>query len=102
MLACLVRQERTGILEGLREARAYLARLTEQVRGRFDAGMPAEEAARDIQLDEFDHWIDAERIYVNVDTLYREFAGDTSEADVLALFAGMARQARSMFHTADQ
>jgi glyoxylase-like metal-dependent hydrolase (beta-lactamase superfamily II) len=89
-------------LEGLRETRAYLERLTEQARGRFDAGMPVEEAARDIQLDEFGHWIDAERIYVNVDTLYREFAGDTSEADVLALFAGMARLTRSTSRTPDQ
>lgn len=89
-------------LEGLREARGYLKRLTAQARDRFDAGMTAEEAAWDIQLEEFSHWIDAERIYVNVDTLYREFAGDTSEADALTLFAGMGRLARSKFHTADQ
>jgi glyoxylase-like metal-dependent hydrolase (beta-lactamase superfamily II) len=89
-------------LEGLREARAYLKRLTEQARDRFDAGMTAEEAAWDIQLEEFTHWIDAERIYVNVDTLYREFAGDTSEADVLALFAGMGRLTRSKFCIPDQ
>ena len=48
------------------------------------------------------NWIDAERIYVNVDTLYREFAGDTSEADVFALCAGMGRLARSKFHTPRQ
>ena len=84
-------------LEGLREARIYFKRLTEQARDRFDAGMTVEEAAWDIQLEEFTHWIDAERIYVNVDTLYREFAGDTSEADVLALFAGMGRLTRSKF-----
>lgn len=50
-----------------------------------------EDAASDIQLSEFDHWIDAERTYVNVNTLYRDFSGDTEAPDVLALFAGMSR-----------
>ncbi len=82
-------------LAGLRETRVYLEQLTALARERFDAGMTVEQAASDIQLDGFSHWIDAERIYANVDVLYREFAGDTSDADVLALFAGMARLVRS-------
>jgi cyclase len=89
-------------LEGLQETRIYLERLTAQARERFDAGMTAEEAAWDIQLEEFADWIDAERIYVNVHTLYREFAGDASEPDVLALFAGMGRLARSKFPIAQR
>jgi len=88
-------------LDGLRETRAYLEGLTVLARERFDAGMTVEEAARDIPLDDFAHWIDAERIYVNLDTLYREFARDSSETDVLALFAGMARLARSQSHGSD-
>jgi len=50
-----------------------------------------EEAALDLALEEFDHWLDRERVYVNVHTLYRDFRGDAESADVLALFAGMAR-----------
>jgi glyoxylase-like metal-dependent hydrolase (beta-lactamase superfamily II) len=79
----------------LRETLRYLKALTEQARSRYDAGMSVEDAAHEVAFEEFDHWIDAERIYVNIHTLYREFSGDTEPADVLALFAGMARfQAR--------
>lgn len=76
---------------GLREILRYLDVLSREARGRYDAGMSVEDAASDIQLSEFDHWIDAERTYVNVNTLYRDFSGDTEAPDVLALFAGMSR-----------
>ncbi|RLB43545.1 MAG: MBL fold metallo-hydrolase [Deltaproteobacteria bacterium] len=79
----------------LRETLRYLEALTEQARTRYDAGMSVDDAAHEVAFEEFDHWIDAERVYVNVHTLYREFSGDTEPADILALFAGMARlQAR--------
>ena len=39
--------------------------------------------------------LDAERIYVNVHTLYREFKGDPEPTDVLTQFAGMARLRKS-------
>ena len=45
----------------------------------------------DIALEEFDHRLDTERLYINVHTLYRDFSGDREPADVPALFAGMAR-----------
>jgi hypothetical protein len=35
--------------------------------------------------------VDTERLYINVHTLYRDFSGMSEPADVLALFAGMAR-----------
>lgn len=76
---------------GLREILHYLEVLTMEARHRYDAGMSVEDAVRDLALDEFKGWLDAERIYINVHTLYREFKGDTQPADVLALFAGMAR-----------
>ena len=80
---------------GLRETLHYLEVLTEQTRRRYDARMSIEDAALEVALEEFDHWIDAERVYVNVHTLYRDFRGDREPTDVLALFAGMARfQAR--------
>ena len=44
-----------------------------------------------VDLSEFDDWLNAERVYVNVHTIYRELRGETGEPDVLALFAGMSR-----------
>ena len=76
---------------GLAEQLRYLEVIAEQTRARYDAGMSVEQAARDLVLDEFKGWIDAERVYVNVHTLYRDFAGDSNPGDVLAMFAGMAR-----------
>jgi glyoxylase-like metal-dependent hydrolase (beta-lactamase superfamily II) len=76
---------------GLAEMLHYLEVLTAEARRRYDAGMSAEDAVRDLTLDEFKGWLDAERVYVNVHTLYREFAGDSEPADILALFAGMGR-----------
>jgi glyoxylase-like metal-dependent hydrolase (beta-lactamase superfamily II) len=76
---------------GLGEILHYLEVLTDEARRRYDAGMSVEEAARDVALAEFDHWLDRERVYVNVHTLYRDFSGDDGPTDVLALFAGMAR-----------
>jgi glyoxylase-like metal-dependent hydrolase (beta-lactamase superfamily II) len=80
---------------GLAEQLHYLEVLTKEARGRYDAGMSVEEAARDLILDEFAGWLDAERLYVNVHTLYRDFAGDRTPGDILALFAGMARLHKS-------
>jgi cyclase len=80
---------------GLAEMLHYLEVLTVEARRRYDAGMSVEEAVRDLTLDEFKGWLDAERTYVNVHTLYRDFAGDTEPGDVLAMFAGMGRLQKS-------
>ena len=76
---------------GLREMSHYLQVLTREAKRRYEAGLSVEDAAVEIQVDEFDHWLDGERVYVNVQTLYRDFQGDRTQPDVLALFAGMAR-----------
>ncbi|MFW2389433.1 MAG: MBL fold metallo-hydrolase [Polyangiales bacterium] len=76
---------------GLRQMLHYLQWLTAEARRRYDAGMSVDEASRDISFSEFETWLDVERTYVNVHTLYRDFRGDREPADVLALFAGMAR-----------
>ena len=73
----------------------YLEVLTAETRRRYDAGMDIEDTVRDLTLDEFKDWLDAERTYVNVHTLYRDFAGDTEPGDVLQLFAGMARMQKA-------
>ena len=81
---------------GLAEILHYLEVLTVEARRRYDAGMSVEDAVRDLTLDEFKGWLDAERTYLNVHSLYRDFAGDTEPGDILAMFAGMARLQKHM------
>ena len=78
---------------GARAVREYLAYIRDEARTRFDAGMSANDAARDISLGEFSRWLDAERIAVNVHTLYREFSGSSERASALELFGLMAELA---------
>jgi glyoxylase-like metal-dependent hydrolase (beta-lactamase superfamily II) len=83
---------------GVRRVQEYLRFVDREARKRFDAGLPVEEAVFDVALGEYRHWLDAERIAVNVHSLYREYSGDTSPPDVVALFGLMAavrRQLRS-------
>jgi glyoxylase-like metal-dependent hydrolase (beta-lactamase superfamily II) len=77
-------------LRGVEAVRAYLSYVTREARARFDAGMDAIAAARDIPLGDFAGWSDAERIVVNVDTLYREFGAAQPAGDTLRLLRGMA------------
>ncbi|MEM7138434.1 MAG: MBL fold metallo-hydrolase [Myxococcota bacterium] len=79
---------------GLRAILRYLEVLSAEARARYDAGMSLDDAVRDIDLQEFDHWIDAERVYVNVHTLYRDFRHDPTRPDILEMFAHMARLTR--------
>ena len=81
--------------KGVAAVRDYLTYIDEQARKRFDAGMSAEEAARDIALDDFSAWGEAERIAVNVDTLYCDYRGETgTPRDIVPLLALMAKIAR--------
>jgi cyclase len=75
---------------GVTGVRDYLVYVRDEARERFDAGMPAEDAARDIALGAFSTWGETERIAVNVDTLYREFRGDHTPSDAVRLFGLMA------------
>jgi glyoxylase-like metal-dependent hydrolase (beta-lactamase superfamily II) len=81
--------DRRGVLA----VRAYLEFVTGEARARFDAGMDAAAAARDIALGEFAEWSDCERIVVNVDTLYREFGAPNAGGDTLRLLRGMGEYA---------
>jgi len=75
---------------GVAAVKGYLEYVSAEARKRYDAGLSAEEAARDIALDDYSSWGDGERIAVNVFTLYREFAHDHSPPDILAAFSLMA------------
>jgi glyoxylase-like metal-dependent hydrolase (beta-lactamase superfamily II) len=79
---------------GARRVREYLAFVRDAARSRYDAGLSAAEAARDIELGAYADLRDAERIAVNVDTLYREFRGDGVRSNPLELFGRMAALAR--------
>jgi cyclase len=74
---------------GVHAVRDYLVYIRDEARKRFDAGMSARDAAFDIALGDYDSWGDAERIAVNVATLYREFSGDATPANPAELFARM-------------
>lgn len=83
---------------GVRQVRDYLAYVDQEARKRFDAGMPFEEAARDIALKEFGKWSDAERIVVNVYSLYKEYRGVTEHPDMMQLFSKMAEYRKQHQH----
>lgn len=77
-------------LRGVKAVRDYLVYVRDEARKRFDAGLDAYDAAMDISLEDFDGWGDAERIVVNVVSLYREFSGG-SAGDRANVFEMMAR-----------
>ena len=79
---------------GVAQVKAYLQYIEREARARFDAGLSVREAALDIALGDFDRWIDAERIAINVDTLYREFSGIKGSTDTLEMFGLMAEVRR--------
>jgi glyoxylase-like metal-dependent hydrolase (beta-lactamase superfamily II) len=79
---------------GVRRVQDYLGYLDREARPRFDAGMAVEDAALDIVLGEYRHWLNPERIVANVDALYREYCGDHSVPDMARLFGLMARLRR--------
>jgi glyoxylase-like metal-dependent hydrolase (beta-lactamase superfamily II) len=74
---------------GPEAVRAYLEHVRREARVRYDAGMDAWAAARDIELGPFADWGDSERLAVNVDTLYREF-GAKGPRNLMELFGRMA------------
>jgi cyclase len=74
---------------GVAAVQAYLSYIEKEARARFEAGLDAWTAARDIDLGEFADWSDAERLAVNVDTLYRGFGAPTG-SNILELFGRMA------------
>jgi len=77
--------------KGVSRVRDYLDYIHGEARARYDSGMGALEAARSIALDDFAGWGDAERIAVNVATLYREFGATDTPSDAATLFGWMAQ-----------
>ena len=81
-----------GTLADVRLLRDYLVLVRRESKLRFDAGMPAEAAARDIKLGVYASWREAERILPNVMRCYQEFRNETDQdLDVKAMIQGMER-----------
>jgi cyclase len=79
-----------GTKADVRLMREYLALVHQESRIRFDAGMPAEAAARDIKLGVYASWREPERILPNVMRCYQEFRDETDrELDVPRMLSGM-------------
>ena len=79
---------------GVAAVRDYLAYVRDEAEKRFDAGLTAFDAARDIDMSDYDAWGDGERFVVNVATLYREFSGEHTAGDIATLFGQMAALAK--------
>jgi cyclase len=72
----------------VRELRDYLLYVEAEARERHGRGMSALEAARDIALDRWARWGEAERLVVNVANVYREIeGGETNVAELMGLMA---------------
>ena len=80
---------------GVSRVKDYLSYIDTETRKRFDAGMSVRETALDISITDFDSWTDAERIAVNVDTLFREYSGDISAPNTMEIFTLMAEIKRA-------
>ena len=75
---------------GVKAVRDYLVYIDTESRKRFESGMSALEAAKEIDLDLFSTWGDGERIAVNVNSLYREYKGEEKREEITLLFQQMA------------
>jgi cyclase len=78
-------------IAGVREVADYLRYIEAEAVSRFEAGLGPEDAARDIGLGRFAAWRDAERLAVNVDTIWRAWSGTADSTDAMTLFARMGR-----------
>lgn len=75
---------------GVRAVRDYLSFVVEEATKRFEGGMSAFDAARDIELGGYTDWSDSERIAINVDTVYGELNAAHTSPGIVGLFSQMA------------
>lgn len=79
-----------GDKRAVQAMRDYLTILRDESRTRYDAGIGWAEAAADIVRTHFTGWLDRERVFVNVNSLYREFSGETRPLAVTKVYEAMA------------
>ncbi len=74
---------------GVTEMREYLVYVQNEATERFNGGMDAWDAARDISLNGFASWGERGRLAVNVDTVYRTLDAAHRSPDVVEQFRRM-------------
>jgi len=79
--------------KGVVEVKGYLEYIYQEALKRYEAGMSAQEAARDINLDRYATWTDGERIAANVASIFRELKGDQTRPSMVEMFERMAELA---------
>lgn len=75
---------------GIVQVRDYLSFVQHEASARFEVGMDAWDAARDIALNGFGDWGESGRISVNVDTVYRSLDPAHETPNVIEQFRRMA------------
>jgi cyclase len=85
----------TGV-EAVRNMQAYFEYVREEARKRWDAGLDFEEAARDINMQEYRRWTDPERIVANVFSLYKQWGAEFTPEQQRGLFGAMGRYSREL------
>ena len=75
--------------EGVRSIRDYLSFVQSEATERYEGGMDAWDAARDIALNGFSQWGEFGRLAVNVDTVYRSLSSTHKSPDVVEQFRRM-------------
>ncbi len=80
-----------GDKECVTALRQYLVELCDAAKPRFESGMGWVEAAEEIVADHFTGWIDRERVFINVATLWREFSGGTIRHSVGEIYLAMGK-----------
>jgi cyclase len=83
---------------GVAAVKGYLEYIAREARKRYEAGMTVLDAALDISLADYSSWGDAERIAINVASLYREFSGGKVTTGQGELFAMMAQVDKRLRH----
>jgi glyoxylase-like metal-dependent hydrolase (beta-lactamase superfamily II) len=78
--------------DGVRAVRDYFVELEREARARYESGMSAMDAARDLHASDRRGWGDSERLAINVAAVYRELGADVA-SDTMTLFSNMAELA---------
>lgn len=76
---------------GVQDTKDYWTRIEAAAKEGYATGASADEVARQLLAEGMGDWGEPHRLVVNVDTIYRELAGEQEPRDPLALFARMAR-----------
>jgi len=85
-------------VQAVRNMRQYFEHLMAEARGRYEAGMDWQQAARDIPMKEYAHWTDPERVVANVYSLYKQWNPAMETATPPMLFAEMNRYRKDHAH----